>query len=365
MTNPEDPQPVASEQTSDNVESKEPAAPTPVSPPAPSPETEDTMAVKTEPSPAPEVADEATPAPNAPKLVAPEDEIQADQEAKASSPEKAEEGDIEEQPVEKKEEKKKKREINPKFKDVRETGKWGDISKSEILVVSGVIGLIVVLAIILIPILVVRSNQEDPVRGPPPPTMPPTAMTAEMELSAIRSAVEGNEFTSGLVASLPDSTDAYEGLYTDVSASPQERAMSWMLFEDGYNDPEHLVVRWSLASFYYSLGGGSWNNSTNWLGDGHYCSWYGVLCDRFERMEQLVLEANNLVGTIPAEVALWDNLQVFWLNFNELSGTIPGEVLGSLPKMSIIYLDNNKLSGTVPESLRNNEVLRKYHCMSK
>ena len=344
---------------SENAESEtntQPASPAPVSPPAPSAPEEDKMAAKTtETDPSPEEGTTPAPAEDKKADVAPDDEIQADEEGQ---PKQNKEGDVdEEQPKQKKVVK--KREINPKFKDVRETGKWGEISKSETLVVGIAIALVLLLAIILIPLMIVRSNQDKPIRGGPAPTAPPTAMSADMELSAIRAAIEGNEMTIGLIDALPSVADDYEALQMDTAATPQERAMSWMLFGDGNNDPEDLAIRWSLASFYYTFGGENWSNSTNWLQDAHYCDWFGVLCNRAKKLEQLVLEENNLIGTIPSEVALWTDLQVFWLSNNEVSGTIPGEVLGSLPKMSIIYLDHNKLSGTVPESLRNNEVLRK------
>jgi hypothetical protein len=252
-----------------------------------------------------------------------------------------------------------KKEINPKFKDVRETGKWGSVSKTEIMVVGVVISVVVIGAVIAVVLIAIRSNQDPPGPVGPPPTMPPTQLSGDMELAQLRSAIDLGDFTFQIAEALSVKVEDYVGKMDDPTASAPERAMSWMLTKSMNNVPGDLVTRWALASMYYSLGGENWVNKENWLSEESHCEWFGVECDRFGALEELILKENKLAGTVPMELSLLSNMQSLWWSTNELTGTLPGDMLGSLPKLSILYLNDNKLTGTIPASLRNNGALRK------
>jgi hypothetical protein len=100
-----------------------------------------------------------------------------------------------------------------------------------------------------------------------------------------------------------------------------------------------------LEKIYDATGGANWINKTNWLTSGNIASWHGIWgmsadgCD----VADLVLNSNNLVGTMPA------------LNFpsatrlsfaaNQISGAFPTI---TAPNLKILGFGTNQLSGDIP-----------------
>ncbi len=107
-----------------------------------------------------------------------------------------------------------------------------------------------------------------------------------------------------------------------------------------------------LRDFYDATGGDSWTNSANWLSDRPLSEWHGVTLDGEGRVTAIVLDENNLTGSLPAELGKLDSLTRLALNRNGLSGAIPPE-LGGLSNLSIIGLARNSLSGDLPTELGN------------
>jgi Leucine-rich repeat (LRR) protein len=128
----------------------------------------------------------------------------------------------------------------------------------------------------------------------------------------------------------------------------------------------------ALVAFYDSTGGASsWSTKTNWL-TGPLNSWYGVTLSG-GRVSRIVLNGNNLSGSIPPEIGSLTHVKVLQLQNNSLHGTIPAEIgemdsitdlrlnnnqltgpipsVSNLSKMSTLYLNNNQLSGTIPSSM--------------
>ena len=66
--------------------------------------------------------------------------------------------------------------------------------------------------------------------------------------------------------------------------------------------------------------------------------------------ENLLLEKNQLQGTIPTRIAQMTNLQFLSLKENNLSGTI-STLLGMLTRLNYIVLSTNNLSSTIPSEL--------------
>jgi len=66
------------------------------------------------------------------------------------------------------------------------------------------------------------------------------------------------------------------------SVTPQGMAYLWILNMDTdvdpCTDPFVSQQRYALATFYYSTGGDSWTEKTNWLTDVSECDWFGVTC---------------------------------------------------------------------------------------
>ena len=87
----------------------------------------------------------------------------------------------------------------------------------------------------------------------------------------------------------------------------------------------------------------SWNESL------HFCSWFGVTCSRRhrDRVVSLVLEGQQLVGTISAHIGNLSFLREISLKNNSLHGQIPGEV-GNLFRLRFLSLINNSLEGEIP-----------------
>lgn len=109
----------------------------------------------------------------------------------------------------------------------------------------------------------------------------------------------------------------------------------------------------ALVAMYNSLGGANWTNKTGWQ-DGaagtncEPCTWFGVECDANNRVKYIFLEANNLVGTLPADIGGLEFLENLGLQQNSISSSLPAEI-GNLTKLSWLNLSNNSLSGALPD----------------
>ena len=256
-----------------------------------------------------------------------------------------------------------KREMNPDFKDVKETGRWGMISKREILIVSLVV-VAVVVGVIVLAVTLTSKKDAPPLGTRSPvafPTMAPSIQpTPEDQLAVIRNVTQFNAIlVDGTLALLPDNVTFYK-TYNQTAPAVQQ-AMSWLLFNDAAHEPADsikLIPRFALAVLYFNFGGFNWANTTNWLSGEDICNWHGVSCDRFrERVEEIDLSKNNLVGTLPNELNFFQNIRSLWLRRNALTGTIPALPIGQLPLLTSLYLEENQLTGTVSADLRSNGIL--------
>jgi len=255
-----------------------------------------------------------------------------------------------------KQKKEKKGEINESFKDVHSTGKWGDISKTEIYVGIAIGVAIVIGAIVAAVVLLNRDEEllESPTSSPTSfPTLSPSS-TIDAILVALFTTASLNELN------LPSDSNFYTNKYKDESEPPAVRAMSWILDVDQrIHGIDSVADRFSLAAFYYGTQGDNWKNSTGWLSSSSVCDWYGIVCnDRTGVVEDVILADNNLannlelgVPSIPSELALLSTLKSLVLSSNKLRGGIQGETLLDLKSLSVLNLDNNQLNGKIPDDL--------------
>ncbi|KAG7342135.1 two component regulator [Nitzschia inconspicua] len=175
--------------------------------------------------------------------------------------------------------------------------------------------------------------------------------------------------------------DAIEGVILGLSGdsiydpeSPQYAAYQWLRNEksSGFDlenfSEQELSQRYVAALFYFSLNGDAWLEKYQFLGESHVCEWnngssgqqLGIVCDssdivdglivKYGTITGIVLNENNLVGTLPKELKALSDLQTIQLRSNKVTGELPSE-LGNLLKLQEIDLRENDLRGTLPESV--------------
>ncbi|KAL1219101.1 putative LRR receptor-like serine/threonine-protein kinase [Cardamine amara subsp. amara] len=80
------------------------------------------------------------------------------------------------------------------------------------------------------------------------------------------------------------------------------------------------------------------------------CSWRGVLCNNNSRVVTLSLPNSKLVGLIPSDLGLLQNLQSLDLSNNSLNGSLPVEFFAA-GKLRFLDLSNNLISGEIPVTI--------------
>jgi hypothetical protein len=103
------------------------------------------------------------------------------------------------------------------------------------------------------------------------------------------------------------------GTALQTPSTPQNHAAIWLANNtnlDTYSDAKK-IQRYVLATLFFSTHGDGWDNNTGWLTDEDECSWYNKANEAFcvngsilELDMSDVDKGNNLVGTIPNELAL-------------------------------------------------------------
>lgn len=134
-------------------------------------------------------------------------------------------------------------------------------------------------------------------------------------------------------------------MYNTLNNSLETGAYS---LEIGTVPESHVDQRTALISLYNATAGDNWTDKTNWLGaEGTECTWFGVQCDFGGNVSSLMLRQNNLVGSLPNELASLSALQNLDLGGNQLSGTIPSNIT-QLLNLKFIYLWGNQYTGPLP-----------------
>ena len=172
-----------------------------------------------------------------------------------------------------------------------------------------------------------------------------------------------------------DRQEIYEvlGNITDLAtlqdaATPQGRALRWLLREDGRNlqpnDPT-LTQRYVMALLYFSTNGEKWFKCSAeappeecgfssyyrayyqpFLSKSSECVWGHWLanaCDSDGHITTIRIPNNNLAGPLSPELAALPELRRLDLSQNKLSGGL----LDAWPKLDRLRLGENHLSGTV------------------
>lgn len=131
----------------------------------------------------------------------------------------------------------------------------------------------------------------------------------------------------------------------NVRESPQNRALQWIINSDPLKLPaptteyerKRILQRYVLATFFFSAGGERWSNKYGFLSERDECDWntsklgfpigaYGCNDENEQSIAMLALWNNNLLGTIPTEIAKLSQLKELSLFDNQLNGEIPSEL---------------------------------------
>ncbi|UZR92287.1 leucine-rich repeat domain-containing protein [Chondrinema litorale] len=102
-----------------------------------------------------------------------------------------------------------------------------------------------------------------------------------------------------------------------------------------------------LQAIYNSLGGNAWPNSTGWNSEASLDQWYGVTTNDNGCVIKLILNNNNLSGTIPTEIGNFSNIVEIDFGKNSISGSVPA-AFGNLTTLEILWLNENDLTGQIP-----------------
>lgn len=175
------------------------------------------------------------------------------------------------------------------------------------------------------------------------PTQSPTS-----ELSFLYSALQLSSETIRLIEQVPgsDQAVALDWMVEDLTRSPQL-----------LDDPRRSRQRFGLAALYFATNGKEWHQNENWLShDLHECDWYNrpdfALASIFSafipgHLKGFFPTTSGNVSILPPPCnidGLYENL---WLDQNNLIGTIPDELYPMLPHLRTLSLGLNGLQGPI------------------
>ena len=119
--------------------------------------------------------------------------------------------------------------------------------------------------------------------------------------------------------------------------------------------------RAALIALCNATDGDNWTNNSGWKGNnnesdgfsqiGSEGTWNGITVSG-DHVYSIILNDNQLIGSIPVELGNLSQLYSLYLGNNQLSGSIPPE-LGNLGNMVWFYLNSNQLTGSIPPELGN------------
>jgi Leucine-rich repeat (LRR) protein len=165
-------------------------------------------------------------------------------------------------------------------------------------------------------------------------------------------------------------------------SSPQWKAAAWMAdaaaaasqdssrIQVPLEDTSYYRERYALVTFYYALKGPAWRFDMGWLTDLDVCDWgrdvsgkttplirVGIDCECQagiacypNTVKRLYLPTFQLAGTIPNEIGLLTDLEIFDLHGNSVTGSIP-VTFEKLTGLRKLILSNNGLTGGLPSWL--------------
>jgi hypothetical protein len=126
-----------------------------------------------------------------------------------------------------------------------------------------------------------------------------------------------------------------------VKGSSASDAAIWLARSDPMKmDPDDggLLQRWILTMLFYELDGPNWENAKSFLTGESECLWDGITCNTSNKVTQIVLPNNGLLGVIPPELADLDELTKLDLRGNRLEGDVPIDLCDDR-EISVLVVD--------------------------
>ncbi len=173
----------------------------------------------------------------------------------------------------------------------------------------------VVLALFLTMALAACSDEGDPGEEGTPGS---SSSSGEREATQ-EAGSSGSQSLFGL--GTPGPTEEGESSATDSTTAAEEAAE---------RDRAAWVDRAALALLYEATGGGGWTDNDGWLSDAPIGQWHGVTADADGRVTALILNGNNLVGSVPPTLGSLTALVQLDLGGNQLGGCLPANLKDQL-----------------------------------
>jgi hypothetical protein len=255
------------------------------------------------------------------------------------------------------EKKKSAKQVNQRYADLHETGQWGGLSKCEkyllCLLALAAIGVAAGLGIKFTNDARTEAPTGSPSVSPTAaPSTSPTMMPTDLNYRAT-TGLEAMKAASPNLALRVDSPEELIGASSDPTATPQEIAAEFVLYDDELQIPARdprFLERYALTVFYLANGGcaGDWIDTTNWMKPKvDHCEWYGVVCDLQGRITELAMEGNYVTGTLLMELSQIKEMSTMDLSNNLMDGAVSLEAL-NISSLFTLRLSNNQFSGDFP-----------------
>lgn len=170
-----------------------------------------------------------------------------------------------------------------------------------------------------------------------PPTIPPTIDSSKL-LQILTTVSDPSSLTS-------KHTEQFKAFMWMSRADPSPLNLD--------TTPYSIIVqKYIMALMYVSTNGSEWKNQNSFLTSANVCDWQGLTCNDDGNIVSLIIENNNLDGTLVSEIgALGPNLRELQLGMNNLRGKLPSE-LGKLSGLKTLDIfDNNDITGTIPAEM--------------
>ena len=156
----------------------------------------------------------------------------------------------------------------------------------------------------------------------------------------------------------------------DVPYSKESVALCWLSYFDKFEQVSAdeigvvLAQRFALATLYYHFQGTPSNNVVEdddnafmqgkWLSALDVCNWEYVECSDSlpGTIVGLKIDAMDLTGRLPSELAMISNLQSLRFDGSLFTGEIPSEIW-TLTQLELLLLGENQINGTISKEIGN------------